>query len=181
MKKALYIILFVTGNIWAQIPVNDSFSPEPGTYILSAWVKDKVIAQTHQYDGFVEVETEYSTTGGDETFSLTPTGPIIDGWQRIFGEFTINPGVEGLFIKLQAASVGTYFDDVRILPFNGSLKSFVYDPVNQRLMAELDENNYATIYEYDHEGGLIRVKKETARGVFTIQETRSKSSKVSNE
>jgi hypothetical protein len=40
-------------------------------------------------------------------------------------------------------------------------------------MAELDENNYATFYEYDLEGGLIRVKKETEKGIFTIQETRS--------
>jgi hypothetical protein len=53
------------------------------------------------------------------------------------------------------------------------MKSFVYDPDNQRLTAELDENNYATFYEYDKEGGLIRVKKETVKGVYTIQETRS--------
>ncbi|MPT34482.1 MAG: hypothetical protein E2604_05195 [Flavobacterium sp.] len=57
------------------------------------------------------------------------------------------------------------------------MKSFVYDEQTQRLMAELDENNYATFYEYDLEGGLIRVKKETEKGVFTIQETRSNSIK----
>ena len=39
------------------------------------------------------------------------------------------------------------------------MKSYVYDPINLRLMAELDENNYATFYEYDAEGGLIRMKK----------------------
>ena len=66
-----------------------------------------------------------------------------------------------------------YFDDVRFYPYNGNMKSFVYDEDTQRLMAELDENNYATFYEYDLEGGLVRVKKETERGVFTIQETRS--------
>lgn len=181
MKSLLYVIFFVSAISWAQTPPNDSYSPEPGTYILSAWVKDKVIEQTHQYTGFIEVNTEYGTTGGDETFNLTPSGPVIDGWQRVFGEFTINTGIEGLFIKLNAASVGTYFDDVRVLPFNGNLKSFVYDPINQRLMAELDENNYATYYEYDYEGGLVRIKKETERGVYTIQETRSKSSKANNE
>ncbi|WP_452223464.1 hypothetical protein [Lacinutrix chionoecetis] len=71
--------------------------------------------------------------------------------------------------------VDAFYDDIRIHPFNGNMKSFVYDPITQRLMAELDENNYATMYEYDEEGGLIRVKKETEKGVFTIQETRSKS------
>ena len=40
-------------------------------------------------------------------------------------------------------------------------------------MAELDENNYATFYEYDDDGTLIRVKKETERGIKTIKETRS--------
>ncbi|MBI3883691.1 MAG: hypothetical protein HY305_05640, partial [Sphingobacteriales bacterium] len=39
--------------------------------------------------------------------------------------------------------------------------------------SELDENNYASFYEYDDDGTLVRVKKETARGVMTIQETRS--------
>ena len=38
-------------------------------------------------------------------------------------------------------------------------------------MAVLDENNYATFYEYDLERNLIRVKKETERGIKTIKET----------
>jgi hypothetical protein len=40
-------------------------------------------------------------------------------------------------------------------------------------MGEMDENNFATFYEYDDEGILIRVKKETERGIMTIKETRS--------
>jgi hypothetical protein len=43
----------------------------------------------------------------------------------------------------------------------------------QRLMTELDANHYATFYEYDEDGQLIRVKKETERGVLTIQEGRN--------
>ncbi|MBS1565364.1 MAG: hypothetical protein JST39_13305, partial [Bacteroidetes bacterium] len=42
-----------------------------------------------------------------------------------------------------------------------------------RLMAELDENNYATFYEYDDDRTLVRGKKETQRGIKTIKETRS--------
>ena len=53
------------------------------------------------------------------------------------------------------------------------MKSYVYDPVSLRLMAELDENNYAAFYEYDDDGTLIRVKKETEKGIMTIKETRS--------
>jgi len=58
-------------------------------------------------------------------------------------------------------------------PFNANMKSFVYHPVTLRLAAELDENNYAAYYEYDDDGTLNRVKKETQRGVKTISETRS--------
>ncbi|HXB13923.1 MAG TPA: hypothetical protein VNZ45_18180, partial [Bacteroidia bacterium] len=61
----------------------------------------------------------------------------------------------------------------RVFPFNGTLKTYVYDPNTLRLAAVLDERNYATIYEYDEEGKLIRVKKETERGVMTIQESRT--------
>ena len=57
------------------------------------------------------------------------------------------------------------------------MKSFVYDPITLRLMAEMDERNYATFYEYDEEGALTRVKKETVRGVKTIQESRNNSSR----
>lgn len=71
----------------------------------------------------------------------------------------------------------SFFDDVRIYPYDANMKSFVYDYDTQRLVSELDENNFATFYEYDQEGGLIRVKKETERGIYTIQETRSHSPK----
>ena len=78
-------------------------------------------------------------------------------------------------LRLQSVngSVPAYFDDIRMHPYNSNLKSFVYNPINIRLMAELDENNYASFYEYDDDGTLIRVKKETERGIKTIKETRS--------
>ncbi|WP_396591859.1 immunoglobulin domain-containing protein [Allomuricauda sp. R78024] len=111
-----------------------------------------------------------------------PKGAIIDGWQRISGDFTIptNAANMKIYLKNDGSGLNAYFDDVRMHPFDSNLKSFVYDPVTQRLQAELDENNYATFYEYDSEGGLVRVKKETERGVYTIQETRSGNSKLNN-
>lgn len=111
--------------------------------------------------------------GNPEFFA---TGEIIDGWQRIVGEFVVPSNVDDMQLELinkNATGTMAYFDDIRVLPSNGNMKSFVYDQKTQRLMAELDENNYSTFYEYDLEGGLIRIKKETEKGVFTIQETRS--------
>lgn len=106
-------------------------------------------------------------------------GEIIDGWQRIEGEFTIPASASDISIELNCTSPtgDCFFDDVRVFPTNGSMKSYVYDPVNMRLVAELDERNYAIMYEYDEEGKLVRVKKETAKGIMTIKESRNNSSK----
>jgi hypothetical protein len=99
---------------------------------------------------------------------------MIEGWQRFAMVVNIPANATSMSLTLQASdSSTTYFDDIRILPFNAEMKSYVYNPVNLRLMAELDESNYATFYEYDDDGTLIRVKKETERGIQTIKETRS--------
>jgi hypothetical protein len=105
--------------------------------------------------------------------------PIIEGWQKFEYRFIIPANSTGnLNIDLKfTGDEPVYFDDVRIHPFNGNMKSYVYDPLDLRFMAELDENNYATFYEYDEDGALIRVKKETERGVMTIQENRYRSFK----
>ncbi|MFD2433825.1 hypothetical protein ACFSO9_09920 [Mesonia maritima] len=128
--------------------------------------------------GFERVDFPFSNS-----IKFRPSGDIIDGWQRIVGEFRVPSNTDRIAINLVNSGengVEAYFDDIRIHPFNSNLKSFVYDQQTQQLMAELDENNYATFYEYDKEGGLIRIKKETERGIYTIQETRSGNSELSN-
>ena len=57
------------------------------------------------------------------------------------------------------------------------MTSSIYQELDFRLMSQLDENNYATFYQYDAEGKLIRVKKETERGVMTLQEVRQNAPK----
>lgn len=184
MKKIVLVIIFLIGaKGFAQtelVGARDSFAPAfEKTYIISAWVKDDVAAQVTQYEGKVQITN--TVAGSPVTLDIESSGPIIDGWQRIIGKFTLAADTEELRIELVSKSGGTsFFDDVRVMPYNGSLKSFVYDHTNLRLRAELDENNYATFYEYDNEGGLVRVKKETERGIFTIQETRSGNAKNEN-
>jgi hypothetical protein len=94
--------------------------------------------------------------------------PVVEGWKKLDIPFTGTPG-----FSLQLTPSGNiYIDDLRILPFDGQLKSFVYDDASMRLTAQLDENNFAVFYEYDDEGTPIRVKKETERGIMTIKENR---------
>ncbi|HEX9981244.1 MAG TPA: choice-of-anchor J domain-containing protein [Flavobacterium sp.] len=166
-----------------------SFQPEPGKkYLLSAWVKEESKEQVKDY-----VHAKINIVFYNDKKALTEhvinpplpafgtSGEIIDGWQRIVGTFTApvstNPTLNTITLGIELNNGGdtvpVYFDDIRIHPLDGSMKSFVYDPETFKLMSELDENNYSTFYEYDNEGGLVRIKKETAKGIKTIQETRS--------
>lgn len=155
-----------------------SFAPIPGQkYVISAWAKEiNAAATTTTYEN-PEIRLAFNDGNNTVLGPFTPSGDIIDGWQRIEVEFKIPSTAQDMEILLGSALGEVLFDDIRVFPFNSNMKSFVYDPVNLRLVAELDERHYATYYEYDESGQLIRVKKETERGIKTIQENRSNTSK----
>ena len=110
---------------------------------------------------------------------MRPTGKIIEGWQRVEGEFTANAPAVPNTVRFYMSGgdvpgdAGFYIDDIRIFPKDGGIQSYVYNPTNYRLMATLDGNNYATIYVYDAEGKVIMVRRETKEGLVTGQEARS--------
>ncbi len=152
------------------------FRPKKGVYVVSGWVKDKTAADPGTAITYTKPTINVSSTGMT-TVVLTPTGSIIDGWQRVEGEVTTVTD-DDFNITLNCASGGDcYFDDIRVFPYDGTMFTYVYDPITLRLLAELDERNYAKLYEYDEDGKLIRVKQETERGVMTVEETRENNSK----
>ncbi|KAB2916173.1 MAG: hypothetical protein F9K23_08665 [Bacteroidetes bacterium] len=151
----------------------EEFSPDTGYYHISCWVKDST-----EYNGLPQLEDSIfvstSVSSGAGTFySFSPSGPVIDGWQRYEGKFYVPQNAVCINVMLQAGTKTAYFDDLRIHPWNANMKSFVYHPRTLRLVATLDENNYATFYEYDDEGRLVRIKRETERGIVTLQESRT--------
>ncbi len=160
-----------------------SKDPEGKLFIIYGWVKEKHTSQQVSYSNsaikvmFYDASNVVIPPSVPDQDTFYPKGEIIEGWQRIAGVFRVPREYTKIEIELKAGltdnSIDSYFDDIRVVPFNGNIKSFVYDEQNQRLMAELDENNFATFYEYGLEGELLRVKKETERGIYTIQETRS--------
>jgi hypothetical protein len=183
----------ITCSYTKPIAASDSmyqkgFSAAGGKAMLfSAWVKEpcgdpaggiscKAYSYTHN-----QVQLQCTAGGAPTTFNLLPSGPIIDGWQRYEGAVTIPAGTTNVDMGLvnnNGSSLPAYFDDIRMHPYNANMKAYVYDPVNLRLKAELDANNYATFYEYDEEGTLIRTKVETREGIKTVTETRSALQKV---
>jgi hypothetical protein len=112
-------------------------------------------------------------SGTNVIASSANAGPQIEGWRKVELNFVVPPDAAEISIRLNPQGGATYFDDIRIHPFLSHLKSFAYNSNNMFLMAELDENNYATFFEYDDEGTLIRIKKETEKGIVTLRENRS--------
>ena len=156
------------------------FVPEAGKkYVIGAWVKEAgAPLNTLDYSKpYLSISFVGSTTPPIE---LRPEGQIIDGWQRIEGTISFPSDASSIEIRPGVDSGEAYFDDLRFFPHDGSMKSYVYDPDNLRFIAELDERNFATFYEYDEEGKLTRIKKETERGVMTIQESKSSNVKKQN-
>jgi hypothetical protein len=162
------------GMLASKNTILPGFAPLAGQkVVVGGWVKEnntclcKSYTRNHIVVGFV--------TGGSTTnIVLNPSGNLVEGWQRYEAVVDVPANATQMIVTMQASdSAITYFDDIRIHPYNAEMKSYVYSSVNLRLLAELDENNYATFYEYDDDGTLVRLKKETERGVQTIKETRS--------
>ncbi|SHN16262.1 hypothetical protein [Chitinophaga sp. CF418] len=155
----------------AILPV---YSPFAGKKIvISVWVKEGKDCKGITYTGNrMVISAKRGTTSS--VLVATPKGGIIDGWQRYEQPVDLPADATELIVSMQATGTSTvYFDDLRIHPYNANMRSYVYNPADLRLMAELDENNYATFYEYDDDGTLIRLKRETESGIKTIKETRS--------
>jgi hypothetical protein len=145
--------------------------------VLSAWVKEtghsEGAGEEMMVTGYENSVIALTFENSDEVVGGVAEGAIIEGWQRIYTEFTVPQEASRMKLELINTGAGeSFFDDIRVFPLNGNMKYFVYDPLTMRLTAELDEENYATFYEYDEEGALIRVKKETERGIMTIREAR---------
>ncbi len=136
----------------------NGFAPIDGKkYVFSCWVKDGS-------PGTNTLNAVNLTLNGQ---SHSGTVTVVEGWKKLEMYFDA-----GSVFNLSIQAAGAYIDDIRIHPFDGQMASYVYDNKSLRLMAQLDENNFATYYEYDDEGTPVRVKKETERGVMTISESR---------
>lgn len=166
-----------------EIDCAGQFGPEVNTqdarkFVLSYWLRETGHNEpVFDYPvGFVEVKADVNSVPTLLDLGTPVKSKIIEGWQQVECTFDLPDNADGL-ISISLKSTGeyeaiVYFDDIRVHPFDAQIQTYVYDPISHRLVAQLDQNNFATFYEYDHEGNLTRVKKETERGIVTIQESR---------
>ncbi|MEM6802306.1 MAG: hypothetical protein AAF696_12935 [Bacteroidota bacterium] len=163
----------------------ESFAPRAGEkMVANVWVSDPDLCQAGLVFDFPHLEMRILLNDQISISAELKRGKIIEGWQRLEYIFTIpasaNPA-DKFTIQLHNTSPDpsnqSYFDDFRIHPFLSGMTSYVYHPESLRLMAQGDDRNHMTFYEYDEEGKLIRVKKETERGVMTLQTNRNNTHK----
>lgn len=135
-------------------------------YTVSAWFYRVSGSGTPAISALVD--------GAAPASASTTLSPVIDGWQKAdyTFEFSGTPTTD-VEITFGMGASPCYIDDIRIQPFKSGMTTYVYDPVTLWLVAELDNRNFATFYNYDEEGTLVQVKKETEKGVATIKTTRS--------
>jgi YD repeat-containing protein len=182
-----------TGRISMEVKGETSFPQfnlklEAGKkYVFGAWVNSdfttmlppNVLNDMISSTGW-GIQLGYGKLGGTITQvgNFSSTSEPIDGWRRVEGTFTAPAGltVEDLWfitVKPFGVSIPIYIDDMRIHPFDAGFQSYVYNPKDYKLVATLDANNFATFYSYDAEGNLFLVRRETEKGILTIEETKS--------
>ena len=80
-----------------------------------------------------------------------------------------------LYLRASAtADIGAGYariDDVRIQPLKSEMICYVYDPDNHRYIAQFDDQHFGIYYQYNSEGKLIRIRRETERGMKIVEET----------
>ncbi|MBS3914715.1 MAG: hypothetical protein KG003_09455 [Bacteroidetes bacterium] len=166
-----------TNSFWQpyKLTQNDfipNFMPSAKKYMISFWYKED-LSGLFQFDLLDGIGVVIPKTATSEN------GRTIDGWKKAEYYFTVEAGKEKLTFQFTNNAIPpnhlklVYVDDLRVMPIDANMKNFIYDRINFRLMATLDENNYATFYEYNDDGSLVRTKVETERGIMTVSESRS--------
>ncbi len=90
----------------------------------------------------------------------------IDGWTLFRVSFPVSD-LDAVRLEFPG---NQHYDDLRVYPASATIKAYVYHPFQSYLMAVLDEQNFATFYEYNSRNQLVRLKKETEKGVMTMAE-----------
>lgn len=148
---------------------NKPFFPNRDTFLLSVWTRDVLDLNN---SNFTNASVQIAFVGSPTVFNATPSGGIIDGWQKIDYFFIIPPNATSIIVRLKNNGGGAvFFDDFRIHPYRSSMSTTVYDQKTLLPIASHDENNFTIFYNYDENLNQVRTRIETINGIKTISET----------
>lgn len=167
-SPAIFPMQFVSGALSNNFnkPTLYPFSFKPEKYIINYW--QKVTSNTTPpLNGALKLNIN-----GNNFFAKTKS-PVIDGWvlYEAIVDATVyaNQSITNCDLNMWTSAT---IDDLRIFPYQSNMKAYVYHPENKRLLAVLDENHMSTRFDYSAEGKLVRIKKETEKGILTLKESR---------
>gem|GEM_PF-4992639 len=139
---------------------SDVFAPTPGKkYFVSFWYyNNDTSASGLQF----KILFDHSPL----IFNIESISPLIEGWRQYNCSFDLigrDCGLLEFVFRNNSANI-VYLDDFRVHPYNANMKTFIYNPFTHQLIAVLDENNYALIYQYDAMQQMQNTIKETEKG-----------------
>ncbi len=145
-------------------------------YMISAWITSDAnsLLSPEKLDELADQgNSGISVLVDNIDVTFHGTGEAVEGWRRMEGRFVIPENYNSIALKFNPGPFGVpiYIDDLRIHPTNAAMQTYVYDPHSYRLLATLDDNNFATYYKYGPGGGVYLVKQETEKGIVTIQQS----------
>lgn len=127
-------------------------------------------AWTKATNGATCVATIGSTTLSSPTVLADVAGWKLLEWKVLSGNAALTAtGVKAVKFS-RSGSADLYLDDVRLQPLDAEAACYVYDAATLRLVAQFDDQHFASIYRYDDQGRLKRKERETERGILPLQE-----------
>jgi hypothetical protein len=146
------------------------------TYRASVWMYSQTPVNTNATLNF---QLTGSVSDADSK-NISDATMIVDNWHLLEITFEVpenyvsSGSSDGLrvFVSNTSGSTPVIIDDLRLCPIDAAMNAYVYDEDTGAVTAIIDNNNFATFYEYNDAGHLIKVFKETQNGVKKISEYR---------
>jgi hypothetical protein len=178
-----------TGNFMVKLPVNSNISPNTSptyisseyetnkTYCAKVWVHKNSPSTAKLFARLINSNNQQIVNYWDVVRSNTNNIQVGD-WVLMNLEFNIpsniNPSITFLQVGLlnPNGTADAYFDDFTFHPVNSEINGNVYDYRTSRLIATLDNENFATYINYDAAGRPTSVYKESKQyGIKKVSET----------
>ncbi len=125
-------------------------------------------------DYIIKLWSTYDSPSSAPTISSSNMNRVSRSGEWILYEKTITLEANAsatIVFNCSSITSDQYVDDIRMQPKESQSICYVYDNKNLRLLAQFDDQHFASIFQYNSEGKLLRKLKETTRGVKTVAET----------
>ena len=88
---------------------------------------------------------------------------VYGDWKLYYLDFNVPANTQSFTVYVEASGNEVYVDDFRVSPFEAVVNSYTYDNAGL-VTAIINNDNFATKYEYDPAGRLIATYRETPKG-----------------